>query len=270
MRTHALSVDLEEYYHAENIRHEFSDIPKSRVVSSTEKLLQLFDQTKARATFFILGEVAAAHPSLIKKIHQAGHEIAAHSYQHIAIYDRSQADFYEDICKVKKTLEDITGEEVLGYRAPNFSIIKGYEWAWDCIEKAGYKYDSSVYPVAHDRYGNLHLPRQTFKKCAEQLTVVPAATIEINLGKKLRLPIAGGAYWRIFPLLYSKLALQKIDHTAFCYLHPWEIDWEQPKIDNIHWSKKIRHYYGLKNFSKKLEKLLNEFSFNTYQSFLKL
>ncbi len=264
-----LSIDLEEYYHAENIKNYFPANSPSRVEESTIKILNFLESKNIQATFFVLGQVAAAHPELIKIIATSKHEIASHGFNHQLVYTQSPEEFREDIIRSKKLLEDITGQAVLGYRAPNFSITEPVSWAFDLIAQAGYKYDSSVYPIYHPRYSNLRKPRFPYIHLNNGLLEIPLATTQLSLGQKnFNLPIAGGAYWRLLPLCYSKWGLARLNQleqkTAFTYFHPWELDPKQPKALGLKLSTKIRHYAGQASFLKKLDRLTTKFQFTTY------
>lgn len=264
MITNAISVDLEEYYHAENVRTFFDSEAQSRVVESTNKVLELFDKFNIKATFFVLGQVAKKQPELIKQIAASGHEIASHGYNHKIVYQQTRDEFIQDITDSKKLLEDLTGKKIKGYRAPNFSITKNVSWAFEEIKNAGYEYDSSVYPVRHDRYSNVNLPRFPYKHNSG-LIIIPLATYQLS---GLRLPCAGGAYWRLLPEFYTNFCLKglnkKEEKPAFCYFHPWELDVEQPVAKDISFLKKLRHYGNTKKFPEILGRVFSDFSFGRY------
>ncbi len=268
-----LSIDLEEYFHAENVKAYFSTNSPSRVQESTIKILNLLESKNIKATFFILGQVAESHPGLIKTIAASNHEIASHGFNHQLVYQQSPNEFLEDISHSKKLLEDLTSKKVIGYRAPSFSITEKVPWALGLIAEAGYQYDSSIYPIYHPRYANLGKPRFPYKHKDLNLLEVPLATTQINFSQKqFNLPIAGGAYWRLLPISYAKWGLARLNEkekrSAFTYFHPWELDPQQPPAIGLKYLTKVRHYGGQNNFLKKLEILTTQFKFDTYSSLI--
>jgi polysaccharide deacetylase family protein (PEP-CTERM system associated) len=268
----AISVDVEEYFHATNLASacpitSWRDLP-SRVAYSTNRLLDLFDTYNMKGTFFVLGYCAKRDPSLVREIVSRGHELGSHGFAHKIAYLQNEKQFYRDITRSKDLLEDIAGISVEGYRAPNFSIRDQNLWAYDLIKKAGYRYDSSLYPVYHDRYGNPHrsMVPEVRDTLYGPLLVLPLTLFQAKiLGRDMRIPIAGGAYWRIFPKVFIKYALSKVQKKSegpvICYLHPWEIDGDQPYFDSLSISKKIRHYNGLRNFEERIGYFMQNFSF---------
>ena len=265
----AITVDVEEYFHATNLEPYFGpakwhSLP-SRVDESTRRLLDLFARNGVKGTFFILGYVARRHPKLVQDIAREGHEIASHGYGHRLVYNQTPRAFFRDVRKTKYLLEDLTGAAVLGYRAPNFSIRDKNLWAYDELIRAGYRYDSSLYPVRHERYGNLnrsYLPERLQRHSGE-LAEFPLAVSPLRLlGKEYRLPVAGGAWWRLFPSLYILWALRRMRHPRNCYLHPWEIDAGQPRVA-LPFLTRIRHYTGVGTFENKIERFLRAFEFTT-------
>lgn len=268
----ALSIDVEDYFHAANLAEvcpirSWHQLP-SRVEAATFKLLDLLDESQVKASFFVLGYSALNHPQIVKEIIKRGHELASHGFAHKIAYLQNQKQFSRDVTRSKKLLEDISGVEVIGYRAPNFSIREENLWAYDILAEAGYKYDSSLYPVYHDRYGNPHrsLKPEMRETNYGKLLILPLAVYQKNIfGKDLRIPVAGGAYWRIFPKLLIKSALKSIEKTCndpiICYLHPWELDDAQPHFTSLALSKKLRHYTGIKKFPLTLKYLMRHFNF---------
>lgn len=275
----AISVDVEEYFHAQNVqqfvpRERWHAMP-SRVVESTQRVLDLFARHQVRATFFVLGYVADAHPSLVKEIHRAGHEVASHGYWHQLVYSQSPAEFRDDVTRSKALLEDLIGESIIGFRAPNFSILSSVDWAYDILVEAGYQYDSSLYPVWHPRYANLQRPLvpEQLRRRNGTLLEVPLAVATKNLfGRELRAPVAGGAYWRLLPRIYNFWGLRQIaatpDRVAVCYFHPWELDPGQPRVKSLSFPTRIRHYGGTSRFSRILEKYLQKFEFGTIRALI--
>lgn len=268
------TIDVEEYYHAANLEPVAG--PRlwrrleSRVEGSTDRLLDLLAEHDAKATFFILGSVADRHPDLIRRIHHAGHEIASHGHAHRLAYSQTPRQFARDVRRVKHRLEDLIGEQVYGYRAPNFSIQDQNTWAYDTLIEAGYTYDSSLFPVRHHRYANAHKSRSPFviQRASGNLFIFPLATFRAHFGKwSLNLPIAGGAYWRLFPTFLFTKAIARVNQVeglgCNCYTHPWEIDAGQPYYHALPWLQRIRHYGGASRLEHKLAKILSTFSFGS-------
>jgi polysaccharide deacetylase family protein (PEP-CTERM system associated) len=249
----------------------------SRVVYSTQKVLDIFAEHKVKATFFTLGSVARRNPDLVKQIVAFGHELGSHGYGHRIAYLQSQKAFARDVHRTKRLLEDISGHQVSGYRAPNFSITEKNPWAYDKLIEAGYLYDSSVYPVWHPRYKNLNKPRNIFeiKRPEGSIKIVPLAAAKFNvLGYNIALGVAGGAYWRLFPSGLIKWALQRInvvDKIPFtCYLHPWELDSGQPHFSELSATVKLRQYTNLSKFESRLHYFLSNFKFCSIKELLEV
>ncbi len=267
-----ISVDVEEYFHATNISSVIGPPSKhhlaSRLEQSIEKVLNIFSRLQVRGTFFILGLVAQRFPELIKKIAAEGHEVASHGYGHELAYNLAPAQFLEDVYRTRLMLEDMIGKPVYGYRAPNFSIKEGNEWAYDKLIEAGYRYDSSCYPIWHPRYANQRRSRkpELIKRESGCLFEFPLAVGKLNVfGRELRLPLAGGAYWRLFPLPYLRWGLRRMQEEEpgwfTCYVHPWEFDPGQPVFAELSFLTKLRHYGRMKSFERKFERLLQSFEF---------
>jgi polysaccharide deacetylase family protein (PEP-CTERM system associated) len=255
-----LSFDVEDWFQVENLRAIFPPSKweecESRVVENTEKILNLLNKYKVKATFFVLGWIAERFPGLVKMIHSDGHEIASHGYGHILNYNLTHEEIFEDIRKSKEILESIIDEKILGYRAPNFSIT---EEVIDALNENGFLYDSSYHPFSKNkRYGQLGINSQKPFVLKEKLLEIPLSVWKRG---KIELSIAGGGYFRLYPFsLYRKLVLSYMkDHDLLVmYFHPWEFDPDQPKVNNIPWFNKFRHYVGLRRTHLKLEKFLQE------------
>jgi polysaccharide deacetylase family protein (PEP-CTERM system associated) len=269
----ALTVDVEDYY----MVSAFSDIVKfedwhkyeSRVENNTYKILELFEQQNVKATFFVLGWIAKHHPNLVKEIYSMGHEIASHGYNHRLIYHLTHEQFKEDVHKAKCILEDITGTQILGYRAASYSIVKRTLWALDILIEEGFVYDSSIFPVHHDRYGFPGADRfpHVIKRKNGTIKEFPPSTFKI-LGQNI--PIAGGGYLRLFPLHLTKSMIKRINskdnQPVTIYLHPWEVDTDQPRL-NGRLRSKLRHYVNLRSTFPKLKTFLDEFKFRPLADF---
>jgi polysaccharide deacetylase family protein (PEP-CTERM system associated) len=264
----ALTFDVEEYFHAEAfarvLRPEEWPTLESRVTRSTERLLDILDRDRVRATFFVLGWVAERHPSLVREIASLGHEIACHGYGHRMIQHLTRQEFERDVTRAKRALEDATGRVVLGYRAPTFSIMRETLWSLDVLSETGFRYDSSIFPVVHDRYGIPDAPRFPHRLKAPngcEITEFPMSTVEV-LGR--RLPVAGGGYFRLLPYGLTRRAIARINaregQPAMVYLHPWEIDPDQPRLP-VGPLTRFRHLVNVGKTEARLTRLLSDFSF---------
>lgn len=260
----ALTVDVEDYFQvsalASNIpRESWNSIP-CRVERNVDALLGIFDDHKVSATFFTLGWIAERYPELVRKIVDQGHELASHGFNHLRATDQSAAEFLTDITSARKLLQDISGVEVLGYRAPSFSISAQNPWAFDCLQTAGYRYSSSVYPVVHDHYGIPDAPRFPYLS-RDGLTEIPITTIRI-FGRNI--PAGGGGYFRLAPYGLSRWAINRFNvherQPAIFYMHPWEIDPDQPRVPGVSLKTRFRHYVNLGRTRGRLIRLLGDFS----------
>ena len=258
-----MGIDLEDYYHVSAFENILSEGDKeelpSFILQSTELLLNIFKKYDIQATFFCLGLVAQKHPDLIKKIADQGHEIAAHSMFHKRVRDMNAEEFLSDAQQIKKLLEDITGQEVTGYRAPSFSIGKDTPFFYECLEEAGYQYSSSLNPIKHDHYGDETAPRFSFYPEGSKVLEIPVTTAEY-FGK--RIPSGGGGWFRLMPyFLYRFLIRQVIkqNQPVIFYTHPWEFSPEQPVIEGIDSKTKFRHYVNLKHMESKFDTLCRDY-----------
>jgi len=266
-----LSVDVEEWFHPEALQHKFPPEKwheqQSRVNQNVDLLLELFKQKKVSATFFTLGWVAKQNPEMIKKIVSDGHEIASHGSMHKMITKMSTQEFANDLDESIKILQDISGEKVLGFRAPTFSVIKKTRWSWDIMLKNGLVYDSSVYPIWHDRYGIPDAPREKYIALSDQgksLLEYPMSTVKIF---NRNIPFGGGGYLRIFPNWFTKWAIKSVNKEglpAILYMHPWEFDTDQPKV-HMGALQNLRHYYNIKKNLQKLAELLDNFKWTSFK-----
>lgn len=260
----ALTIDIEDYYQVSNFEHLVErgewDSYESRVVNNTRKILGILDETNTKATFFILGWTAEKFPELVKEIDQRGHEVASHGYWHRLVYEMSKEEFRDDLERSLRVLGSLTGKKILGFRAPSCSITKDSLWAFDILKEKGLEYDASIFPIHHDRYGIPGANRYIHKLQNSGMTEVPFSTIEL-LGQNI--PVAGGGYFRLYPYWFTKWAIKKINsegHPVLVYIHPWEIDPEQPRIKSGALAT-FRHYVNIKNNESKIRKLLRDFKF---------
>ena len=261
--TNAMTIDVEDYFQvsalAPYIAREQWDSRECRVESNVDRILLMLDEHQTAATFFTLGWVAERYPHLVRRIVEAGHELASHGYGHQRASELSEAEFSADIGSAKKLLEDLSGQEVKGYRAPSFSIGEGNLWAFDCLERAGYRYSSSIYPIRHDHYGMPDAPRFAHQVRAGllELPVTTARFFDRNW------PASGGGYFRLLPYPVSRWLLQKVNELdrqpAIFYFHPWEIDAGQPRVPGISAKTRFRHYLNLQHTEGRLRRLLADF-----------
>lgn len=263
----ALTIDVEDYFQvaalAEAVRRDDWDSMEYRVEANTDRLLGLLDQYNTRATFFTLGWVAERSPELVRRIRRAGHEVASHGYSHQLIYNQTADVFREETRRSKGILENILGEPVTGYRAASYSITARSRWALDILAEEGFTWDSSIFPVHHDRYGMPDAPRWPYRLKTDnghELAEFPLSTLKLP---GYTLPIAGGGYFRLFPYWFSQWGLGSINRQGrpfVFYLHPWEVDPEQPRLE-VKWLSRFRHYNNLDVCEARLNRLLQRFDF---------
>jgi len=258
----AMTVDVEDYFQAEVFADLVSpdrwpELP-SRVEQNTLRVIEFLEQRGARATFFILGWVADRHRDLVCRIRESGHEIGCHGQAHKPIYRTERETFRQDIRSAKATLEDIAGTAVVGYRAPTFSVTAETMWALDIIAEEGFVYDSSVFPIRHDRYGipsANRFPHRIDLTAGGSLIEFPLSTVRLA-GQNL--PVAGGGYLRLFPVQLISRAIESINrhrHPAIVYFHPWELDPDQPRL-GLRGLSRFRHYVNIDRMEQKLDRLL--------------
>lgn len=273
MMQNALTVDIEDYYQVSGFESHisFEEWPQheSRVVANTWRILELFHFHQVKATFFVLGWIAEHYPQVVRAIRQEGHEIASHGYRHRLLYNMTREEFLEDTKRSKEILEDLTGVPVVGYRAASYSVIPKTLWALDILHDFGFEYDSSIFPIHHDRYGIPDAPRFPYVHLLSEgrkLLEFPLSTVRL-FGRNL--PVAGGGYLRLFPYRFIRWGIRHLNETeqapAIVYLHPWEIDPGQPRIQGSRLSR-FRHYVNLDKTESRLRHLLRDFRFGTLGS----
>lgn len=265
--TNALTIDVEDYFHVSAfegyVRRSTWDSLESRVVPNTDRLLELLARANVQATFFVLGWVAERYPALITRIAEAGHEIGSHGFGHRLIYNQSPTEFREDLLRSRAVISDAARVAIDGYRAPSFSITPRSLWALDIIRDVGFTYDASIFPIRHDRYGLPSAPRHfhALNQKAGTLWECPASTVRIA---GTNLPVAGGGYFRLLPYAWTRWGISRLNRNeqraAIFYLHPWEIDPDQPRIPTSLLSR-VRHYTNLRKTEERLLRLLREFRF---------
>lgn len=262
-QVNALTIDVEDYFQvsafAPNISRDQWDTYECRVERNVDLLLSILEDKGTRATFFTLGWVAERFPQLSRRIVAAGHELASHGYGHERASDLTEAAFYSDILRAKQILEDQSGCEVKGYRAPSFSIGVNNLWAFDSLERAGYRYSSSIYPIRHDHYGMPNAPRfsHRVRPGLIEFPVTTARFFDRNW------PASGGGYFRLLPYAVSHWLMRRVNQhdrqPVIFYLHPWEIDADQPRVSGTSAKTRFRHYVNLRYTEGRLRRLLTDF-----------
>lgn len=260
-----MTVDVEDYFQVSAFekcipRESWETLP-CRVQDNTDYILDLFAEQGVHATFFILGWVADRFPSLIRKIAESGHEIASHGYSHARVCQMSSDEFRKEVVTTKKILEDLSGVEVIGFRAPSYSINEKNLWALKVLHEAGYRYSSSIYPVKHDLYGMPDAPRFPFRVDGDGILEIPITTLRLF---NRNYPGGGGGFFRLFPYQLSKKILQRVNtqdqQPGIFYFHPWEIDVDQPRQRQAPARSRFRHYLNLGMMAPRVKKLMDDFS----------
>jgi polysaccharide deacetylase family protein (PEP-CTERM system associated) len=269
-----MTIDVEDYFHVsvfdDVLPRSAWDSMESRVVANTNRLLDLFEEHAVRGTFFVLGWVAERYPDLVRTIAARGHELASHGYAHRLVYDQSPEVFRDDVRRAKGLIEDISGQRVKGYRAPSFSVTERSMWALDVLLEEGHRYDASIFPIRHDRYGIPDAPRwpHAISRQHGELFEVPGSTVRLG-GNNV--PVAGGGYFRILPYAWTRWGIARLNRVegqpAIFYLHPWEIDPGQPRLHASALGR-FRHYRNLHLTERRLRALMRDFSFGSLDSVL--
>jgi len=264
----AMTCDVEDYFQvsafAPYIDRASWPSRECRVEANMDRILALFERHGVRATFFTLGWIAERYPQVVRRIVAGGHELASHGYGHLRASDQTRAEFANDIRSAKALLEDIGGQAVLGYRAPSFSIGRANLWALDELLDAGYRYSSSIYPIAHDHYGMPEAPRFAFyPNGPDGLLEVPITTVQL-MGRNL--PAGGGGYFRLLPYALSRWMMAKVNRDdrqpSLFYFHPWEIDTEQPRPEGLGAKARFRHYINIDRMERRIEALARDFAWD--------
>jgi polysaccharide deacetylase family protein (PEP-CTERM system associated) len=264
--SNALTIDVEDYFQvsafAPYVDRASWDKLECRVEMNIEFILEILEHAQVKATFFTLGWIAERYPGVVRSIVSRGHELASHGYGHQRVSELAPSEFLADIVESKNILEDISGAEVKGYRAPSFSIGEGNLWAFDSLQRAGYRYSSSIYPIEHDHYGMPNAPRFPYYP-RDGFLEIPISTLRI--GNK-NFPSSGGGYFRLFPYMLSRWMIGRINslekRPAIFYFHPWELDVAQPRIAGVSHKARFRHYVNIATMEIKLKALLSDFKWN--------
>jgi polysaccharide deacetylase family protein (PEP-CTERM system associated) len=271
-----MTVDVEDYFQVsafeDRVPRSEWDRFESRVCRNTERLLSIFAEHHVLATFFVLGWVAERFPGLVRTIAGAGHEVASHGYAHRLVYEMTPSQFLDDLRRAKAAIEDACGRPVQGYRAPSYSITRQSLWALDILAAEGYLYDASVFPIHHDRYGIPDWPRSVSRipRPGGLLWELPGSTVR---WAGMNLPIGGGGYFRWLPYAWTRTGIRYLNaregQPVTFYVHPWEIDPDQPRLDGRFLSK-LRHYRNLRKTETRLRRLVSEFRFGAVSEVLAL
>lgn len=272
MMKNAISVDVEDWFQVsafEDVvdRRRWDSLPH-RVEANTIRLLELFDEYDTKCTFFTLGWVAERYPHLVRKMVDAGHEVASHGMTHTRVTEQQPDEFLADVIESKKMLEDLSGQAVRGYRAASYSIGESNTWALAKLAEAGYEYSSSIYPIKHDLYGMPNAPRFNFyPENAPGLLEIPITTVQVGNRK---FPCGGGGWFRLLPYELTRKAIQRVNdsdqQSAVFYMHPWEIDPSQPRPEGARLKSRFRHYLNLSRTEQRLRKLLSDFEWDRMDS----
>ncbi len=266
----ALTVDVEDYFHVSAFEKAIDKADwnnlELRVETNTYRLLELFEQKQAKCTFFTLGWVAERCPNLIKAIVDQGHELASHGFAHQRATEMTPEQFLADVSKSKQILEDASGQAIIGYRAPSFSINDSNTWVYEVLAELGFEYSSSTYPIEHDLYGVPNWPRFKYQR-DEGIIEIPVPTVRKN---ERNTGIGGGGYFRLYPYWLSKRRIDNYLNTEqqpySFYFHPWEIDPEQPRVAGASIKSRLRHYLNLSRMEGKVERLLEDYQWDTMKS----
>ncbi len=260
----AMTVDVEDYYQVSAFekhicRTTWPDFD-CRIEANIERILELFDLKSVKATFFTLGWVAERHPTMVRKIVENGHELASHGWDHRRVTSQNPDCFRDDVVRTRELLESISGQAVKGYRAASYSICAENLWALDVLAEAGYEYSSSIVPIRHDHYGMPDAPRFAFRAANDRILEIPISTVSVM---RRNINCGGGGWFRLFPYAFTRWALKQVNEreqrSCIFYFHPWEIDDNQPRIKNIGYKTRFRHYLNLHKTHPRLHQLLDDF-----------
>ena len=271
----AFTVDVEDWFQVGALEKVVAradwETMESRVEANTRRLLALLEEHEVRGTFFVLGWVAQHRPGLVREIADRGHEVACHGLSHRAVYTQSPEEFRRETHEARKLLQDLSGQPVAGYRAASFSITRESLWALDILIEAGFEYDSSIFPIRHDRYGIPDAPRSPFVIRGEggELVEIPMAAVGPG---PFRLPVSGGGYFRLLPYWLTRAGLRHMNGRGLAfpfYMHPWEIDPGQPRMSDASALSRFRHYRNLDQTESRLRSMLQEFRFGRMDAWVR-
>jgi len=260
----AMTVDVEDYFQVSafepHVERERWNDYECRVERNVDRILELFSRQGIRGTFFVLGWIAERYPQVVRRIVDGGHELASHGWAHVRVTQQRPDEFRDDVVRTRKLLEDVGGTAVRGYRAASYSIGARNLWALEVLKECGHEYSSSIYPIRHDLYGMPEAPRFAFRHEGSGILEIPVTTVVVA---GIRLPCGGGGYFRLFPYVFSRWALQRVNRAdgqaGMFYFHPWEIDPAQPRMRNVGLKTRVRHYLNLRRMEARLSRLLVDF-----------
>jgi polysaccharide deacetylase family protein (PEP-CTERM system associated) len=263
--TNAMTVDVEDYFQVSaferHIDRQTWDNRECRVERNVDRILELFDRHAVKATFFTLGWIAERYPDMVRRVVEQGHELASHGWSHIRVTQQDADAFRQDVARTKALLEDVSGHEVIGYRAASYSIGATNLWALDVLNETGHRYSSSIYPIKHDLYGMPDAPRFACRPAAGSIIEFPVTTVRVA-GRNL--PCGGGGWFRLVPYAGMRWALRRVNRvdreSAIFYFHPWEIDPGQPRQEGLDAKTRVRHYLNLERMQTRLDRLLGDFA----------
>lgn len=267
---HAFTVDVEDWYHCIPLERHIKDAPEHRLQYGLNTLLEMLDRYEVTGTFFWLGQAALEYRHLLQHVVDSGHEIGCHGWSHDFLYDMSRERFRNETQRAIGVLSDLTGKPIVSYRAAYFSITRASFWALDILAELGIKFDSSIFPVRHWRYGIPDFPKEPLYIQTEYGKIYEFPMTVRNL-LAFNIPVSGGAYFRLYPYAlthWNFMALERQNHPVIFYLHPWELDPTHPRIP-FEWKARLTHYFNLSSTHSKLERLLQSFSFTSLSGLLR-
>ena len=261
----AMTVDVEDYFQVSAFEPYIDraawDDKECRVERNVDRILELFDEHDVKATFFTLGWIAQRFPQMTRRLVEQGHELASHGWSHVRVTQQNPDQFREDVVRTKALLEDLSGQEIIGYRAASYSIGADNLWALDVLQETGHRYSSSIYPIKHDLYGMPDAPRFAFKPGETDFTEFPVTTVRFGARN---FPCGGGGWFRLVPYAGMRWAMRRVNshdrESVIFYFHPWEIDPAQPRQAGISAKTRFRHYLNLARMESRLNRLLGDFS----------
>ena len=263
-QANAMTVDVEDYFQVSAferfIDRDEWDTRECRVEANVDRILKLFDRHGVKATFFTLGWVAQRYPEMVRRMVAQGHELASHGWSHVRVTQQNPDEFRQDVVRTKAFLEDVSGQEIMGYRAASYSIGATNLWALGVLQDTGHRYSSSIYPIKHDLYGMPEAPRFAFQPLGGDFYEFPVTTVRMG-GRNL--PCGGGGWFRLVPYAGMRWAMRRVNRvdkeSAIFYFHPWEIDPGQPRQDGLDAKTRFRHYLNLERMQPRLDRLLGDF-----------
>lgn len=260
-----MTVDVEDYFQVSAFEPYIDrgawESKECRVERNVDRILDLFERHRVKATFFTLGWIAERYPDMVRRLVAQGHELASHGWSHVRVTQQGPEEFRQDVVRTKALLEDLSGQAVIGYRAASYSIGADNLWALDVLRETGHRYSSSIYPIRHDLYGMPDAPRFAFRPVDGEFLEFPVTTVRLA-GRNL--PCGGGGWFRLVPYAGMRWAMRRVNQldqeSAIFYFHPWEIDPEQPRQEGLDAKTRFRHYLNLERMEGRLQRLLQDFA----------